>query len=137
MNQNKGTCPVLDPFEVGEGWFEILLPSLQLVVTDKVPPGLSALAQFTIDRLRLGHGEQIIRIRREWYKKYRAGELTLKGLRAMAPLIAAAVDKLPPEDRPPPAPARRAARRQDTATLRLPGMEAAGDKKPDPGPSEG
>src|SRR5262245_38312517 len=28
---------VLDPHEVGEGWFEITLPSLQLVATDRVP----------------------------------------------------------------------------------------------------
>ncbi len=28
---------VLDPFQVEDGWFEILLPSLQLVLTDAVP----------------------------------------------------------------------------------------------------
>ncbi len=28
---------VLDPFEVGDDWFEILLPSLQMVPTERIP----------------------------------------------------------------------------------------------------
>ena len=37
--------------------------------------------------------ERVIRQRREWYRMYQDGELTLEGLRAKAPLIAAAIDK--------------------------------------------
>jgi hypothetical protein len=38
INSSKRTLEVLDPHEVGDGWFEILLSSLQLVLTGKVPP---------------------------------------------------------------------------------------------------
>lgn len=84
---------VLDPHEVGEGWFEILLPSLQLRVTDRVPPPLRAKAEFTLHRLKLRDGEKVIRQRRAWYAEYLAGRLTLAGLQQMAPLIADAVQR--------------------------------------------
>lgn len=44
LNSSKKTADdtVLDPFEVQPGWFEILLPSLQMRVTDVVPDALRA-----------------------------------------------------------------------------------------------
>lgn len=78
--------------EVGEGWFEILLPSLQMRLTDKVPPAHRAKAEFTLDRLKLRDGERILRWRQSWFTLYEQGQLTLDGLRQMAPLIAAAVE---------------------------------------------
>ncbi|MCC6999393.1 MAG: hypothetical protein IT370_32585 [Deltaproteobacteria bacterium] len=84
---------VLDPFEVADGWFEIILPSLQLVVTDTIPAAARDRAAFVLKRLHLAHDERIIRQRREWYRMYQAGELTLGGLALKAPLIAAAVRK--------------------------------------------
>lgn len=95
INSSKQTVDeqVLDPFEVEDGWFEILLPSLQLVLTDAVPPAQRARAQFTIERLHLRDDERIIRQRQEWFRMYRTGELTLDGLRRKAPLIAGAVEK--------------------------------------------
>lgn len=83
---------VLDPFEVGAGWFEVLLPSLQLRVTDAVPAAYRAKAEFTLTRLKLRDGERVIRWRRSWYRMYTSGQLTLDGLRTVAPLLAAAVD---------------------------------------------
>jgi len=83
---------VLDPFEVGAGWFEIILPSLQMRLTDAVPPALRAKAEFTLKRLKLRDGERIVRWRRSWYRLYTEGELTLDGLRQVAPLLAAAVE---------------------------------------------
>jgi hypothetical protein len=83
---------VLDPFEVGAGWFEIILPSLQMRLTDAVPPALRAKAEFTLKRLKLRDGERIVRWRRSWYRLYTQGELTLDGLRTVAPLLAAAVE---------------------------------------------
>ena len=82
---------VLDPYEVGAGWFEIILPSLQMKVTDAVPPAERAKAEYTLDRLKLRDGERVIRWRRSWYAMYQAGKLTLDGLHSVAPLIAAAV----------------------------------------------
>lgn len=85
---------ILDPLLVQDGWFEVLLPSLQLVlVPDKVPEPLRTLAEKTLDHLHLRHDERVLRQRRSWYKLFQESELTLEGLRQRAPLIAAAVDK--------------------------------------------
>lgn len=83
---------VLDPFEVGAGWFEIILPSLQMRLTDALPLALRAKAEFTLKRLKLRDGERVIRWRRSWYRMYTDGQLTLEGLRVVAPLLAAAVE---------------------------------------------
>lgn len=83
---------VLDPFEVGAGWFEIILPSLQMRVTDTVPAAYRAKAEFTLERLKLRDGERVIRWRQSWYRMYTSGQLTLDGLRTVAPLLAAAVE---------------------------------------------
>ncbi len=83
---------VLDPYEIRDGWFEILLPSLQLVVSDRVPAKIRPKAEHTLLRLRLRDDERVIRQRREWYRMYQTGELSLEGLRKKAPLIARAVE---------------------------------------------
>ncbi|MFM5982390.1 MAG: hypothetical protein ACKO9I_18020 [Sphaerospermopsis kisseleviana] len=95
VNSSKGTLDnqVLDPFEVENDWFEILLPSLQLVVTDKVPPEKLEKAEFTLKRLRLQNGSQVMRQRQVWYDLYCAGSIDLEGLEKMVPLIARAVKK--------------------------------------------
>ena len=82
---------ILDPFEIGEDWFEILLPSLQLVLTERVPSELRQRAEFTLERLHLRDDERVIRQRRAWLQLYEQGDLTLEGLHKMAPLIARAV----------------------------------------------
>lgn len=91
--QNVKADQLLDPFEVEEGWFRILLPSLQLVVDEaNIPPELVDRAKFVLDRLHLRDDERALRQRREWYRMYQEGELTLKGLRRKAPLIARAIE---------------------------------------------
>lgn len=90
-SKQKVDDQVLDPYELQEGWFEILLPSLQLVLTDAVPQQVRAKAEFTLQRLRLRDHENIIRQRLAWYSLYLEGELTLEGLERMAPLIAYAI----------------------------------------------
>jgi hypothetical protein len=82
---------VVDPFLVENDWFEILLPSLQMVATDRVPGDWRERAKHMLNRLHLGHDERVLRQRREWYRMYQDGELTLDGLAKKAPLIAAAV----------------------------------------------
>ena len=84
---------VLDPFEVEQGWFEVLLPSCQMVMTSRCPPELRDRAQTMLKRLRLGDGEDVVRYRQEWYRMYCEGELTLDGLARKAPLIARAIQK--------------------------------------------
>lgn len=85
---------VLDPYEVGNGWFEIILPSLQLRVTEQVPLEHRARAEETLVRLKLRDDERLLRWRQSWYELYEAGAMTIEGLERVAPLIAAAVRKL-------------------------------------------
>jgi hypothetical protein len=84
---------VLDPHEIEDGWFEILLPSLQLVLTDAVPPERQAQAEHTLRRLHLRDDERILRQRRAWYALYEEGKLTIEGLHERAPLLARALEK--------------------------------------------
>lgn len=84
---------VLDPFIVQDGWFEVLLPSLQLVATAAVAEEYRALADSTLRCLRLRDDEAVIEYRRGWYQAYLSGGLTLDQLRLWAPLIARAVEK--------------------------------------------
>lgn len=95
INSSKGTLDdqVLDPFLVEDDWFEILLPSLQLVLTDAVPPEEKSRAEFTLQRLHLQDDERVIRQRQQWYQLYLDGEITLTGLEKKAPLIARAIKK--------------------------------------------
>ncbi|WP_437621642.1 hypothetical protein [Sorangium sp. So ce1151] len=95
LNSTKRTADdrVLDPYEVRDGWFEILLPSLQLVTTDKIPAAYKTKAEFTIKHLKLRDGERVIRWRRSFMEQYEEGHLDIEGLRLWAPLIAAAVEK--------------------------------------------
>ncbi|MCK5797105.1 MAG: hypothetical protein KAI47_07980 [Deltaproteobacteria bacterium] len=90
--QNLGTQEILDPFEVEDGWFKIILPSLQLVISHGVPGEHRKRAEFVLTRFHLRDDERIIRQRREWYRMYQDGELNLYGLRKKAPLIARAIE---------------------------------------------
>jgi hypothetical protein len=96
MNSAKGSKKAedfLDPLEVREGWFEVLLPSLQLVMTDRVPEAFRARAEYTLQHLPLRDDERVMRVRRQWLRLYEDGKIGLAGLRDMAPLIAAAVER--------------------------------------------
>ncbi len=81
------------PLEVEDGWFQILLPSLQLILSDTIPEEHRTKAEYTLDRLHLRDDERVIRQRREWYRMYQGRELTLGGLRKKAPLIARAIER--------------------------------------------
>ena len=84
---------VLDPFEVQPGWFEVLLPSMQLARTATVPPHLQAKADFTIKRLKLIDGPKVRRNRQRWYEDHKLRGLHIILLQDYAPLVAAAVEK--------------------------------------------
>ncbi|HLL55851.1 MAG TPA: hypothetical protein VK447_19975 [Myxococcaceae bacterium] len=93
IKKDLGPEVVLDPHEVEDDWFELLLPSCQLVVTDACPPERRGTAQAMLNRLKLGHGEQVIRYRLEWLRMYRERELTFPALEKKAPLVARAILK--------------------------------------------
>lgn len=95
INSSKSNrAPVLDAFQVKSGWFELLLPSLQLVaIKAKIPTKLHGLVNQTLKDLHLVDDERIVRQRREWLRMYEDGEITFSGLKKKAPLIAAAIEK--------------------------------------------
>ncbi|MFE8603666.1 hypothetical protein [Archangium violaceum] len=82
---------ILDPFRVGEGWFELLLPSLQLRVSERCPSRLRTLAENTLMVLGLRDDERVLRYRRQWLAEYESGDIDLDYLEKKAPLIAQAV----------------------------------------------
>jgi hypothetical protein len=94
VNSSKKTVDgaILDPFEVRDGWFEVILPSLELRLTARVPAAWRAKAQFTLERLHLARGVNVIRTRQSWFEQFRGGELTLAGLWRRAPLLARALE---------------------------------------------
>lgn len=81
---------LLDPFEIQDGWFELDLPSLQLRLTDRVPPAVLARAQYTLINLPLRDDERVLRQRRAWLEAYEQGA-PLHIIEEKAPLIAAAI----------------------------------------------
>ena len=95
INSSKGNVPageLLDPFEIGTGWFEIHLPSLQLRVSDTIPEEFRNRAEYVLNRLHLRDDERVMRQRRAWYSAFQDGKITRDGLQDMAPLIAAAIE---------------------------------------------
>ncbi|MGE6762786.1 hypothetical protein ACQKGO_32545 [Corallococcus interemptor] len=82
---------LMDPFEVEDGWFALLLPSLQLQVTERCPPKLRERAAETLRLLGLDHDERVVRYRRQWLEEYERRRVTLDYLEDKAPLVARAV----------------------------------------------
>jgi hypothetical protein len=95
INSSKSKrSDVLDAFQVEPDWFELLLPSLQLVaIKANIPVDLHDLVDQTLQDLHLVDDERIVRQRRAWLKMYETGKITLEGLKDMAPLLAVAIEK--------------------------------------------
>lgn len=91
--RDAGPESILDPLLVGDGWFQILYPSLQLRATDRIPAELRLLAESTIKRLRLIDHEPILRARSAWLDLYLRHNLDIEALRLKAPLIAEMVER--------------------------------------------
>lgn len=94
INSFKGTFDdkILDPFEVEDGWFEIILPSCILKITSSLPPELTARALFTIEKLHL-NDEVLLEQRFEYYCDFKNSETSLAFLKKNAPLIAKACEQ--------------------------------------------
>lgn len=92
--QDKAPGTFMDPCDVEDGWFEVILPSLELVVVrERVPPQLLALAQDTLQNLPIGRHPRVLRARRVYYEMYLNEKITLDQLRIFAPQIATAIVK--------------------------------------------
>lgn len=97
LNTAKSTLVsgVLDPFTVGNDWFEVLLPNLEMIMTERVPDGYlgDARAMLRDHHMGLGDSDAILKIRRSFYEPFLEGDVTLAHVARGAPLIARAVEK--------------------------------------------
>jgi hypothetical protein len=96
VNSRKGNHDdaVLDPCEIEDDWFEIILHGFQLRITDAIPDRLRAKADFTLEKLKLRNGYHARMARWRWYERYwNNGTPHLDLLEKDAPLVAAAVRK--------------------------------------------
>ncbi|MFC2170544.1 hypothetical protein ACFLQJ_01035 [Calditrichota bacterium] len=84
----------LDPFEVQDGWFEVHIPSLQLIITDSIPHNFRAKAENTIQKLGLQKDKRIIDQRENHLKSYLEKKISFEALMEYAPLVAHAIRKL-------------------------------------------
>lgn len=91
VNSSKREFAVLDPFEVQDTWFEVMIPSMQLILTAAVPPQIRPLAEETLRRLKLVNGTKVRRSRVHWYEQYRTGKIDHRSLHDHAPLVDRAV----------------------------------------------
>ncbi|MEM9459741.1 MAG: hypothetical protein AAGF11_36525 [Myxococcota bacterium] len=96
INQRKQREPstnLLDPYEVRDEWFELVLPSLELRLTNRVPAEIRQRAAYTIKRLKLDRGALAIEQRWAWVERYMEG-LSLERLEQEAPLVGRALRML-------------------------------------------
>ena len=93
INSRKKCKDMLDPYTIGDDWFEIQYPSLQLLLTEAIPKKERERALRTIIELRLRDSDRILKRRRMWFEEYKSGKLSLEGLEGFAPLIAAMVKR--------------------------------------------
>lgn len=90
---------ILDPFEVDDAWFELILPSMQLTLTSALPSNFKTKAELTLQKLHLIDGLKVVRNRKRWYESYKAGT-PFPELEKFAPMVAKAVKKLEDAGRP-------------------------------------
>jgi hypothetical protein len=92
LNKRKGAAPLLDPFNVQDGWFEVKIPSLVLFITSALTdPTIRRLAENTVERLDLKRGRKALQMRAVAYEDYRRND-DITMLERKAPLVARAVD---------------------------------------------
>ena len=88
---------LLDPYEVGPGWFEVDLPSMQLLLNPaNVPAAMLAKAQYTLNTLPIRDDERVVDYRESCYAEYKASAdkpTAMQWLRREAPLIAEAIER--------------------------------------------
>lgn len=93
FNKAKGSADVPDPHVVEDDWFQLLLPSLELVATDRVPPSERARVENVLRWL--GRDDRALATRRAYWRAWLDGEITLSALYRWAPLLADAIARHP------------------------------------------
>lgn len=105
MNSRKRDFEdVLDPFEIGDGWFILDLIFMQVLPRPSLDPETTAQVERTIARLRLNDPE-CIKARRLYYDPFVQGDLSLDLLTRWSPFVAQEVRRqaiVPPSEAPEP-----------------------------------
>lgn len=90
FNSSRKTTTIPDPYIVQDNWFELLLPSCELIATAQVPPQHQQAVQ---NALRwLAKDDRVMDERDAYFQGYLSKEITLNHLRKCAPLIARALE---------------------------------------------
>jgi hypothetical protein len=82
---------VLDPLQVRDDWFEVVLPDLFMRLTKCIPARVRPLAEFTLTRLQLVDGDKVYDQRKIYYEAYKDKGRSIDWLEEVAPLVATAV----------------------------------------------
>jgi hypothetical protein len=89
INARKGNrTDVLDPFEIGDGWFALELVAYQVTRGPKAPKARIAEIEHTIDALGL-NAPDCCSLREKYVADYLGGHLSLDRLQLYAPFVAA------------------------------------------------
>lgn len=93
LNSSKQTLDqqVLDPFQVRDEWFEIVLPSLIMRLTPAIPNTIRPRAEYTLRRLHLIDGDRIYAQRQIYYSAFMDDKRPIAWLEDCAPILATAV----------------------------------------------
>ena len=88
MNARKGAAAcVLDPFEIGEGWFALELVEFQVRPGDGLSDEVTGAVANTIERLRL-NDHICCKAREEYAESYWSGDIVFDYLMRHAPFVA-------------------------------------------------
>lgn len=93
MNARKGVADVLDPFEIGEGWFALELDEFQVMPGRGLPAEIHARVVDTIATLRLSDSI-CCEARAAYARAYWAGDISLSRLQQRAPFVAKEMERL-------------------------------------------
>ena len=93
MNARKGVADVLDPFEIGEGWFALELDDFQVMPGSGLPAEIYARVVYTIATLRL-NDNICCEARAAYARAYWAGDISLSRLQKRAPFVAKEMERL-------------------------------------------
>lgn len=94
LNGRKGTHDdVLDPFEIGNGWFVINFPSLLVKPSPGLDDAMKNQVRATINRLGLNDESTCFKSREKYVKNFCKGCITYAYLSEEAPFIAYELDR--------------------------------------------
>ena len=92
MNARKGVADVLDPFEIGDGWFALELVEFQVVPGHGLPAKLRTRVVDAIATLRLSDSK-CCEARAEYAQAYWDEEVSLSYLQRCAPFVAKELER--------------------------------------------